>query len=806
MDAKEIIQKLTIEEKCALLGGKNEWMSRSIDRLGVPSVVFSDGPHGLRKQGETGDHLGLGGSLPATCFPTAATVASSWDEKLAEEIGEALGQEANAQHVDVLLGPGLNVKRSPLCGRNFEYFSEDPYLAGKMAAGYIRGIQSKGVYACPKHFAVNSREYRRMAMNAVVDERTLREIYLTAFEMAVKEGGAKAIMSSYNRVNGTYVNENEHLLKEILRGEWGFDGMIVTDWGASNDNIAGAKATSTIEMPTPGLGSARNLLLGLKEGRITEAEIDKAIEPLIQGALYFKEQKHEVSIRKNEHHELACKAAENSMVLLKNEGDILPLKEGCKVAIIGDFAYTPRYQGAGSSVVNATKIESILDEAKKYPITVIGTERGYVRTGQKPDQATYDAALKLAKEAEVVLYFFGLDEVSETEGGDRMHMRIPAIQQKLLADIAKVNSNVVGVLSAGSAVETPWIGDVKALLNVVLTGQAGGSAVMKALIGQVNPSGRLQESWPLRYEDCSVANYSGTEGTHLEYREGLFVGYRYYDTADVAVRFPFGYGISYSKFEYSDISVDKDGVSFTVTNTSDRDGKEVSQLYVGLKGSQLIRPRKELKGFAKTCIKAGQSARVHIAFDDKTFRFFNVNSNAWETEGGEYDICVGSSVADMKLCAKLQVEGNMSPVKAALSEFPSYAKADIMQISDEEFTRLYGHELPKEHTGAFDINDPFCELYKSKCFALRTLSKVLKKNMEKSAEKGIPDLNTLFIYNMPIRALGKMAGNFVSMEMAEAVLTMANGHFWKGFGRFIGGFFRNRKLNKKYEKLLAEIK
>lgn len=806
MNAKDVIQKLTIEEKCALLGGKNEWMSRNIDRLGVPSVVFSDGPHGLRKQGETGDHLGLGGSLPATCFPTAATVASSWDEELAEEIGEALGQEANAQHVDVLLGPGLNVKRSPLCGRNFEYFSEDPYLAGKMAAGYIRGIQSKGVYACPKHFAVNSREYRRMAMNAVVDERTLREIYLTAFEMAVKEGGAKAIMSSYNRVNGSYVNENQHLLKEILREEWGFDGMIVTDWGASNDNIAGAKATSTIEMPTPGLGSARNLLAGLKEGKITEAEIDRAVEPLIEGALYFKEQKHEVSIRKNEHHELAGKAAEGSMVLLKNDEKILPLKEGCKVAIIGDFAFTPRYQGAGSSVVNATRIEAIVEMAGKYPIEIVGAERGYVRTGQKADQATYDAALRLAKEAEVVLYFFGLDEVSETEGADRMHMRIPALQQKLLKDIASVNSNVVGVLSAGSAVETPWIGDVKALLNGVLTGQAGGSAVMKVLTGKVNPSGKLQESWPLKYEDCSVANYSGTEGTHLEYREGLFVGYRYYDTADVKVRFPFGFGMSYSDFTYSNLKVDSEGVSFTVTNTSDRDGREVSQLYVGLKGSKVIRPKKELKGFKKTFIPAGGSVEVRIPFDDKTFRFYNVSSNAWETESGEYDICVGASSGDMRLCGKLSVAGNMSAVKIELSELPSYAEGSIMQVSDEEFVKLYGAELPKEHTGEVDINDPICEMYKSKSWIMRTVCKSLKKSMDKSAANGVPNLNVLFIYNMPIRAFGKMVGNIFSMEMAEGVLTIARGHFWKGLGRVISGFFRNRRLNKQYEKKLSEIK
>ena len=416
MIAKEIVGKLKIEEKCALLSGKNEWMTRDIPRLNLNSIVFSDGPHGLRRQGETGDHLGLGGSLPATCFPTAATVASSWDEELALEIGTALGQEANAQNVNVLLGPGLNIRRSPLCGRNFEYFSEDPYLAGKMAAGYVKGIQSNGVYACPKHFAANSREYRRMAMNSVVDERTFREIYLTAFEIAVKEGGAKAIMSAYNSVNGEYANENKHLLKEILRGEWGFDGLVVTDWGGSNDHVKGVKACSNVEMPTPGFDSARELLKALEKGEITEKEIDEAVLPVVEAVLYSQVQNKESGIREIEHHDLARKAAEKSAVLLKNEDNILPLKDGTRVAVIGDFALTPRYQGAGSSVVNSTKIENIFDVIDNYPLSVAGFEKGYVRTGKKPDKETYRRALELAKRADVVLYFFGLDEVSETEG------------------------------------------------------------------------------------------------------------------------------------------------------------------------------------------------------------------------------------------------------------------------------------------------------------------------------------------------------------------------------------------------------
>ncbi len=805
MIAKEIVGKLKIEEKCALLSGKNEWMTRDIPRLNLNSIVFSDGPHGLRRQGETGDHLGLGGSLPATCFPTAATVASSWDEELALEIGTALGQEANAQNVNVLLGPGLNIKRSPLCGRNFEYFSEDPYLAGKMAAGYVKGIQKNGVYACPKHFAANSREYRRMAMNSVVDERTFREIYLTAFEIAVKEGGAKAIMSAYNSVNGEYANENKHLLKEILRDEWGFDGLVVTDWGGSNDHVKGVKACSNVEMPTPGFDSARELLKALEKGEITEKEIDEAVLPVVEAVLYSQVQNKEKGIREKEHHDLARKAAEKSAVLLKNEDNILPLKDGTRVAVIGDFALTPRYQGAGSSVVNSTKIENIFDVIDNYHLSVAGFEKGYVRTGKKPDKETYRRALELAKNADVVLYFFGLDEVSETEGGDRMHMMIPQIQADLLEDLHKVNPNIVGILSAGSAVETPWIWNVKGLLNGLLTGQAGGTAIMNILTGKVNPSGKLSESWPITYEDCPVSKYSGTETTNLEYREGLFVGYRYYDKANVNVRFPFGFGLSYTSFKYDNLNVAENGVSFDITNTGSIYGEEVAELYVGLKNTKLIRPLKELKGFKKVSLNPGETKKVTIPFDDKTFRFFNTKTNAWEIEGGVYDIYVGSSSADIALNGTLEVKGTVKEMPYELSLLPSYASGDILNVSDAEFEKLYGRALPKEHTGELEINDPFCKMGDAKSGVFRLVYKVLKGNVERSKAKGIPDLNSLFIYNMPVRALCKMAGNFVSMEMSEAVLTMANGHFFKGLGKFIGGFFRNRKENKKYEKLLKSF-
>lgn len=784
MNATEIISKLTLIEKAALLSGKNEWESRNIDRMGIQSITFSDGPHGLRRQEGAGDHLGLNASLPATCFPTAATVANSWDPQLGEEIGAALGEEAVAQNVDVLLGPGLNMKRSPLCGRNFEYFSEDPILAGKMAAAYVRGIQSRHIYSCPKHFAVNSREYRRMAMNAVVDERTLREIYLTAFEIAVKEGGAKSIMSAYNEVNGKYANENRHLLVDILRNEWGFDGIVVTDWGASNDHVEGVKCQSNVEMPNPGLDSARELINAVNKGRITEEEIDRAILPVIEAALYFKNNDHKKGFDKKAHHRVARKAAVSSAVLLKNEEDILPLKAGTKVCLKGPFVDKPRYQGSGSSQVNSTKVETISDRIKKYDLKVV----------------------EAPQEADAVLFFFGLDEIAESEGADRMSMDVPEYQIKELEDLAACNKNIIGIMSAGSAVKMPWLGRLKALLHGYLTGQAGASALLDIITGKEIPTGKLSESYPFSFTDCSVASYSDTEKRNLQYREGPFIGYRYYDTADVAVQFPFGFGLSYTTFEYSDLTVTENGVKFRITNTGKRDGAEIAQLYIGKEKSGLIRPKKELKGFKKVWIKAGESETVEIPFDDKSFRYFSTVSNKWEIEAGEYQIYVGASVADIRLLGSIVREGTISELPYEIEQFPSYSTGKIHNVHYEEFERLYGAPLPEEKTGALDINDALCQMKDAKSGICRLAYRVLKNNLDKSYEKGVPDLNTMFIYNMPFRAMSKMTGGMVSREMTEGIVTVANGHFFKGAGAVIGGFFRNRRENQEYEKRLIDEK
>ncbi len=807
MKHKDIIEKMTLEEKAAILSGKGEWQTWDFERLNIPSMFCSDGPHGIRRQAGAGDHLGLNPSLPATCFPTAATVANSWDPALGEEIGKALGEEASVQGVHVVLGPGLNIKRSPLCGRNFEYFSEDPYLAGKMAAGYVKGIQSQDVYACPKHFAVNSQELRRMAMNAVVDERTLREIYLTGFEIAVKEGGAKAIMTSYNQVNGTYANENMHLLRDILRGEWGYDGIVITDWGGSNDHICGVAAGSDLEMPTPGLDSARQLVSAVKEGRLPEEAVDECVDRMLEAVLTLAgNQDRPKAFDEKAHHALARKAASQSAVLLKNEEHILPLKPGTRVALIGDFAFEPRYQGAGSSMVNATALDKMADLIAEYDLVVAGTSKGYVRTGEE-DTLLQKEAVDLAQSADVVLYCFGLDELSESEGVDRTHMRIHQNQISLLEAMARVNKNIVGVLSAGAAVEMPWHHCMKGLLHGYLYGQAGAGAMLDILTGRVNPSGRLNETYPIRYEDTPAFRYFPSAERNSEYREGLYVGYRYYDTSKVRVLYPFGFGLSYTTFEYSDLKADQKGVTFTVTNTGSVDGAETAQLYVGMKSAKVYRPDKELKGFAKVFLKAGESREVRIDFDDKTFRYWNVRTGAWEVEGGEYRILIGASCADIRLETQIQVKGTTEEYPYYTNRMPSYYSGLIQQVEDKEFEELLGTPIPSgKWTGELTANDAICQMYYAKSAIARFAYKKLTQMKKKSEDAGKPDLNILFIYNMPFRSIAKMTGGMVSMEMVEGIVAMVNGHLFRGLGKTIGGFFRNRRQNSAYIKKIKSCK
>ena len=593
MDYANTIKKLNLEQKCALLSGAGTFTTRDCPKAGVPSITLSDGPNGVRKQAGTADHLGLNPSVPATCFPTAATVACSWDPALGEEIGRAMGEEAAAQEVAVLLGPGLNTKRSPLCGRNFEYFSEDPYLSGKLAAAYVRGIQSNDIAACPKHFAVNSQELRRMASDSVVDERTLRELYLTGFEIVVKEAHPKTIMSSYNLVNGTYANENAHLLQDILRRDWGFDGAVVTDWGGSNDHALGVKNGSTLEMPAPGGDAVRELLKAVETGKISESDVDARLDELLTLVLdtHAAVENHSRSFDADAHHALARRAAAESAVLLKNDGNLLPLAAGASVAVIGDFAETPRYQGAGSSAVNSIKVDTFLDCLKDSGLHSVGFAAGFDRQG-KPDDAKKAEAVALAKKADTVLLCLGLDEIKESEGLDRADMKLADNQIELLQAVQQANPNTVVIVSAGASLETPWLAHCRALVYGALGGQAGAGAMADVLTGKINPSGKLAETWANTHADTPAKDNFAGAGRTVQYREGLYVGYRYYQTAGVPVAFPFGYGLSYTSFAYSELKADARSVTLTVTNTGSRAGAEIVQVYAAKPTPRSSAPRR----------------------------------------------------------------------------------------------------------------------------------------------------------------------------------------------------------------------
>ena len=801
---KEILDKMTVEEKAALLSGKTVFGTRDIKRLGIEAIQCSDGPHGVRRQLGASDHLGLNKASEATCFPTAATMANSWDTKLGELVGEALGEEASDLDVDILLGPGLNIKRSPLCGRNFEYFSEDPYLSGKMAASYIRGIQKKGVYACPKHFAVNSQETRRMAMNSVVDERTLREIYLTGFEIAVKEGNPGAIMTSYNEVNGIYANENPYLLQTVLREEWGFDGIVITDWGGSNDHVQGVKMNSNLEMPAPGADSPLTLLNALKDGSLKEEELDTCVDTLLGAVLDLqkKRQIREKTKARQIHHMLAKRAARESAVLLKNENNILPLDKDRSVVVIGDFAFQPRYQGAGSSAVNAWKTETLLEELKKMQIHLLGYSSGYIRTGEA-DEKLLREAVELARCADVVIFCFGLNEICESEGIDRMHMRIPENQIHLLKKLHEVNPNIVGVLSAGASIEMDWEENCMAILHGYLNGQAGAGAVAELLAGEANPCGKLAETYPFHYEDTPAYSYFLTESRNAEYREGIYVGYRYYDTAKKEVRYPFGYGLSYTQFSYSDFDVMSDRVSFVITNTGKYEGAEIAQMYVAKSNSLVFRAAKELKGFKKVFLKPGESKQVTILFDDKTFRYWNRVTHQFEIEDGSYEILIGSDSRSIRLKGICYMPGTNAPIPYEKERMKSYYSAQIQNIPDSEYEELLGGSIPTEDCRAdLTINDAICQMKYAKSRLCRGIYHILNEIRVRSEKKGKPDLNVLFIYNMPFRGIAKMTNGMVSMEMAQGMVDAANGHLIRGIGSIAGGFFRNKKANKKFEEKL----
>ena len=804
MKNAEIIAKLNLEQKCALLSGAGTFTTRGYQKAGVPSITLSDGPNGVRKQAGAADHLGLNPSVPATCFPTAATVACSWDPALGEEIGRAMGEEAAAQEVSVLLGPGLNTKRSPLCGRNFEYFSEDPYLSGKMAAAYVRGIQSEGIAACPKHFAANSQELRRMASDSVLDERTLRELYLTGFEIVVKESAPKTIMSSYNLVNGTYANENAHLLQEILRKDWGFAGAVVTDWGGSNDHALGVKNGSTLEMPAPGGDAVRELLAAVQSGKITEADVDARLDELLTLVLDTSAavQKHSRSFDADAHHALARRAAAESTVLLQNDG-ILPLAADTKVAILGDFAETPRYQGAGSSAVNSIKVDTVLENLAQSGLQVLGFAPGFDRRGMA-DTAKEAEAVALAKQADAAVLFLGLDEIKESEGLDRTDMKLADNQIALLKAVQQANPNTVVVLNAGSSLETTWLTHCRAVVYGALGGQAGAGAVLDVLTGKLNPCGKLAETWANRYEDTPAKDNFAGAGRTVQYREGLYVGYRYYQTAGVPVAFPFGHGLSYTSFAYSDLKASADGVTLTVTNTGTREGAEIVQLYVAKPDAKIFRPAQELKGFAKVHLQPGESRTVTIPLDDKAFRYWNTQTNRWEVEGGQYELRVGASSADIRLTAAVEIEGTDAPDPYAGKTLPHYKTGSVQNVPDAEWETLLGHAIPQDKI-KIDRNMTLGELNHSRSPLGWLIWAVLTALLNGSYKKGKPDLNILFQYNMPLRALAKMTGGAISMGMVDGIVMELQGFWIIGLVRVIYEAVKNQILNAQMERRLRGV-
>lgn len=664
MDIKELISKMTLEEKAGLCSGLDFWHTKPVERLGVPSVMVSDGPHGLRKQDTAGDHLGINDSIKAVCMPAACATAASFDRELIAHMGETIGDSCQHEELAVVLGPAVNIKRSPLCGRNFEYFSEDPYLAGEMSASYINGVQSRNVGTSIKHFAANNQEHRRMSSSSNVDERTLREIYFPAFEISVKKAQPWTVMCSYNRLNGTYASEHPWLLTDVLRGEWGFEGYVMSDWGAVSDRVAGVAAGMDLEMPGSGGINDKKIVEAVRSGKLDEAVVDQAVERILEITYrYLDNAKPETPWDQEADHQLSAQIAAECMVLLKNEG-VLPLSKEDDIAFIGEFAKKPRFQGGGSSHINSFKITSAMDAAEGLKVSYA---QGYSADKDEATDEMIAEAVEAAKAAKVAVVFAGLPDAYESEGYDRTHMAMPACQNKLIEAVAAANANTVVVLHNGSPVEMPWIDKVKGVLEAYLGGQAVGQAVVKILFGDVNPSGHLPETFPVKLSDNPSYLYYGGEGNEADYREGIFVGYRYYDKKDIEVLFPFGYGLSYTTFACSNLRLSASEITdqetltatVTVTNTGTCAGKSVVQLYVGDKVSSVLRPVRELKGFEKVALAPGESKDVSFVLDKRAFAYWNTELGDWHVETGEFTIEVGQSSRDIEVCGTVTVNSTV---------------------------------------------------------------------------------------------------------------------------------------------------
>jgi beta-glucosidase len=778
MKYKTLIEKMTLAEKASLMSGENFWNTKAIERLGVPSIMLTDGPHGLRKQAGKADHLGLNKSVAATCYPTAATLANSWDRELIAEMGTYLAKECISEEVNVILGPGLNIKRNPLGGRNFEYFSEDPYLTGELAAAMVQGIQSQGVGACAKHFAVNSQEHMRMTIDEIVDERSLREIYLEGFRKVITQSQPKVIMSSYNKVNGTFANENQHLMNDILYDEWQYKGVMVTDWGGNNDRVAGLKAKNQLEMPSTNGITDQEIITAVENGQLEESIVDDAVDHLLE--LIFTSQainEKQISIDYEVHHEKAVEIAKQSIVLLKNDAGILPIADQRKVAVIGEFAAKPRYQGAGSSLINPTKLPNALEVLQHSSINISGYAQGFKRMGGKSDGLLQEA-VRLAEHAETVLLFVGLDESSEAEGVDRKNLRLPENQLAVIEAVTKINPNVVVIIAGGGVIEMPFAQKVKGILHTYLPGQGGAEALREILTGNENPSGKTSETFPLHYEDTpSAPFYPGKEAT-AEHREGLFIGYRYFTTVEKPVLFPFGYGLSYTTFEYQDLTIDGATVSFDVTNTGEIAGKEIAQLYIEKKDTQIFRAKKELKDFQKVYLKPGETKTITFELDPHDFEYFSIKENSWQTEAGQYDIQIGSSVEAIHLNETITIDGKQLIDEYTPNEFPDYFAGKVQQVTDHEFKELLGYQPPEklwDPQKPLGMNDTIAQARYKHWLGKATYGLVaIIRDGFMLFKNPIWSNNMYFVINMPFRQIERFTGGKISNKMVKRYLKIIN--------------------------------
>ena len=754
MDIKALISQLTLEEKAGLCSGADFWHTKAVERLGIPASMVSDGPHGLRKQDDKVDHLGVNDSIKAVCFPAASATAASFDKAMLTRMGEAIGDSCQHEGLSVVLGPAVNIKRSPLCGRNFEYFSEDPYLAGKLSAAFIHGVQSRNVGTSIKHFAANSQEHRRMSSSSEVDERTLREIYLPAFETAVKEEQPWTVMCSYNRLNGVFASENPWLLTDVLRKEWGFEGYVVSDWGAVSDRVAGLAAGLDLEMPSSGGINDKKIVEAVRSGKLDEAVVDQAVERILNIIFRFTENaKPDTPWDKEAQHQLAAEIAADCMVLLKNDDKILPLRKEDTVAFIGEFADKPRFQGGGSSHINCFRTTSALEAAAGLPVLYA---QGYSATKDAATEEQIAEAVAAAKKAKIAIVFAGLPDVYESEGYDRTHMRMPECQNRVIEAVASANPNTVVVLHNGSPVEMPWIGKVKAVLETYLGGQAVGLATIRVLYGETNPSGRLPETFPLQLEDNpSFLSYGG-EGDIAEYREGIFVGYRYYDFKKAAVLFPFGYGLSYTDFEFSNLRLsantitDQDLLTATVTvkNTGDRAGKAVIQLYVGDKESSVFRPVRELKGFEKISLQPGEAKDVSFTLDKRAFAYWNTELHDWTVEPGDFTIEIGRSSRDIALDASV-------PVNSAVKINRHY-----------DMNSIFMDILADPHAAA---------VFKPVLDGMRAAFIPADTEQTDAAKEAITEEMGLAMFNyMPLRSILSFAGEKADPSLLEQLLNTLN--------------------------------